>query len=191
VFVLVLYLGVGNALSRRLGSNLESSVAPVLDYTTASMPWLAGEVVVAIAAAACLGSLLSLLAGISRTAEAMARDGELPKVFGLRSKRFDSPWVAELALAAIAIALLSTGDIVWTIGISSFCVLSYYAIANLAAHRQLGQGRSVSKLLALMGLASCLLLAIFVPVQSLVIGVSSLGLALALRAGLIKLRAAS
>jgi basic amino acid/polyamine antiporter, APA family len=191
VFVSILYLSVGNALSRRLGPDLESSVAPVLEYTTTSMPWFAREAVIVIASAACLGSLLSLLAGISRTGEAMARDGELPIIIAARSKRFDSPWVAEIALAAIAIALLSSGDIVWTIGISSFCVLSYYAIANLAAHSQLGRGKPVSKLLALMGLASCLLLAIFVPVQSLVIGFSCLVLALALRAGLIKLRAAS
>ena len=191
VFVSSIYLTVGNALSRGLGPDLESSVAPVLDFTTASMPWFGREVVIVIAAAACLGSLLSLLAGISRTGEAMARDGELPKVFASRSRRFNSPWVAEIVLAIIAIALLSSGDIVWTIGISSFCVLFYYAIANLAAYSQLGRARPVSKILSLMGLASCLLLAIFVPVQSLFIGLCCLVLALALRAGLIMLRAAS
>jgi basic amino acid/polyamine antiporter, APA family len=190
VFVLGLYLLVGNALSRRLGPDLERSVAPVLDYTTATMPWLSRELVILIAAAACLGSLLSLLAGISRTSEAMARDGELPKLLTSRSKRFDSPWVAELVLATIAIALLSSGDIVWTIGISSFCVLSYYAIANLAAYRQLARANPGSKLLAAIGLASCVLLAIFVPVQSLIVGASCLAVSLALRAGLIRLRLA-
>jgi APA family basic amino acid/polyamine antiporter len=191
VAVLGLYLLVGNSLSLQLGPALASSVAPVLDYTSLTMPWLAREAVIAIAAAACLGSLLSLLAGISRTSEAMAKDGELPRALAIRSKKFDSPWVAELFLAAIAIALLSSGDIVWTIGISSFCVLSYYAIANLAAFRQLGKAKPGSKILALIGLSSCLLLAVFVPVQSLIIGLSCLAVALALRAGLIKLRGAS
>jgi basic amino acid/polyamine antiporter, APA family len=191
VFVLAVYLLVGNALFLKLGASLENSVAPILEYSTLTIAWLPGEVIIIIAAAACLGSLLSLLAGIARTGEAMARDGELPKVLASRSKRFDSPWVADLVLAGIAIALVSSGDIVWTIGISSFCVLSYYAIANLAAYRQLGSNRQGSKSFAMIGLASCLLLAIFVPVQSLVIGIACLTLAMALRAGLIKLRPAS
>jgi APA family basic amino acid/polyamine antiporter len=190
VFVLGLYLLVGNALSLGLGQSLESSIAPVLDFTTIAIPWLPGEVVIAIAAAACLGSLLSLLAGISRTTEAMARDGELLRVLSRRGKRFDSPWVAELFLALLAIALLSSGDIAWTIGISSFFVLVYYFVANLAALRQLGRTRPGSKFLVIMGLALCLLLALFVPVQSLLIGAFSLALALALRLGLIKFRAA-
>jgi APA family basic amino acid/polyamine antiporter len=191
VFVLSLYLLVGNALSQTLGPSLEKSVAPVLEFTTIAMPWLAGEVVIVIASAACLGSLLSLLAGISRTAEAMARDGELPKALTKRNSRFDSPWVAELALAAIAISLISSGDIVWTIGISSFCVLGYYAIANLAAIKQLGSGQLNSKLLPLLGLSTCCLLAAFVPVQSVVIGTVLMASALIIRAGLIKFRPSS
>ncbi|MFY9304291.1 MAG: APC family permease [Rhodoluna sp.] len=191
VFVLSLYLLVGNALSRTLGPSLEKSAAPVLEFTALAMPWLAGEVVIVIAAAACLGSLLSLLAGISRTAEAMARDGELPRVLTRKSKRFESPWAAELVLAAIAISLISSGDIVWTIGISSFCVLGYYAIANLAAIKQLGAGQWNPKFLALLGLTTCCLLAAFVPLQSLVLGMALLALALVARAGLIKLRPSS
>jgi basic amino acid/polyamine antiporter, APA family len=191
VSVLSLYLLVGNALSRTLGPSLERSVAPVLDFTNTVMPWLAGEVVIVIAGAACLGSLLSLLAGISRTAEAMARDGELPRVLTRRSQRFDSPWAAEIVIAAVAISLISSGDIVWTIGISSFCVLGYYAIANLAAIRQLGGGQWNPKFLALLGLATCCLLAAFVPLGSLLLGIALLALALVTRAGLIKLRPSS
>lgn len=191
VFVLGLYLLVGNALLNTLGPSLEKSVAPVLEFANSVMPWLAGEVVIVIAAAACLGSLLSLLAGISRTAEAMAKDGELPGALTLRHKKFDSPWVAELLIAAIAISLISSGDIVWTIGISSFCVLGYYAIANLAAIKQLGRGQRNLKFLALLGLITCCLLAAFVPLQSLVMGMALLALALVIRAGLIKLRPSS
>lgn len=191
VFVLGLYLMVGNALSLRLGRALETSVAPVLDFTSLTMPWLPAEVVIGVAAAACLGSLLSLLAGISRTGEAMARDGELPKALARRSERFRSPWVAELVLAAIAIALISSGDIVWTIGVSSFCVLGYYAIANLAALRQPGEVQLKSKFLAFAGLVTCCLLAVFVPLKSLLIGLVCLASALILRAGLIKLRPSS
>lgn len=191
IVVLTLYLMVGNALSLGLGPTLENSVAPILGYTNQVMPWIPSEVVIAIAASACLGSLLSLLAGISRTGAAMAKDGEIPRVFSKRSKSFNSPWAAEMAIAAISIVLVSSGDIVWTIGISSFLVLCYYAIANLAAYKQLTTGMLTSKILALAGLALCILLAGFVPLQSLVIGIGGLALALALRAGLKKARVSS
>jgi APA family basic amino acid/polyamine antiporter len=191
IVVLTLYLMVGNALSLGLGPTLENSVAPILGYTNQVMPWIPSEVVIAIAASACLGSLLSLLAGISRTGAAMAKDAEIPRVFSKRSKSFNSPWAAEMAIAAISIVLVSSGDIVWTIGISSFLVLCYYAIANLAAYKQLTTGMLTSKILALAGLASCILLAGFVPLQSLLIGIGGRALALALRAGLKKSRVSS
>lgn len=187
-FVLGIYLLVGNALQIGLGDSLSVSVAPVLEFTSIYIPWLPSELVIGVAAAACLGSLLSLLAGISRTGEAMAKDGELPKALTLRSKRFDSPWVAELISATLAVILLLSGDLVWTIGISSFCVLGYYAIANLAAFKQLGGGFKLSKGLPLLGLIGCLLVALAVPTQSLIVGALALGLSLLVRAGLIKLR---
>jgi APA family basic amino acid/polyamine antiporter len=190
-FVLGIYLLVGNALQRGLGQSLGLSVAPIRDFVEAQISWLPGEVVIVVATGACLGSLLSLLAGISRTAEAMADDCELPKAISLRSKRFQSPWVAELLIAAIATLLLLSGDIVWTIGLSSFCVLLYYAIGNLAAFRQLGQTRLFSRVLALAGLVTCLILAILVPSQSLIIGSLLLALALVIRSSLIKLHSSN
>jgi basic amino acid/polyamine antiporter, APA family len=191
LFVLGLYLFVGHSLQSTLGQSLESSLAPVLDFAAIELAWLPSQLVIIIASAACLGSLLSLLAGISRTAEAMARDGELPRALARRTKRFDSPFVSELVIAFVAIALLLSGDLVWTIGISSFCVLGYYAIANLAAIRQLGENWKFAKIWAFLGLASCLLLAAFVPIQSLILGAALLALALLLRAGLIKARPSS
>jgi APA family basic amino acid/polyamine antiporter len=144
-----------------------------------------------VAATACLGSLLSLLAGISRTAEAMAKDRELPRSIGRRSRRFDSPWVADLAILAIATALLISGDITWTIGISSFAVLVYYAIANLAAFGQLTSKQPVGRLLALIGAALCLGVGFFVPIESLLVATVALAVAMGLRAGLIMRRHSS
>ena len=156
-----------------------------------ALPWLPAELVVLVAATACLGSLLSLLAGISRTAEAMAKDGEIPRFIGRRSKRFDSPWVADLVILGIATALLVSGDITWTIGISSFAVLLYYAIANFAAFRRLSSKQPVGRLLALIGAALCLGVGFFVPVESLLVTTVTLAFAMGLRAGLIKRRHSS
>ena len=184
VFVIAIYFLVANALQAQLGTALQFSIAPIQDFAAIALPWLPAQLVVLVAATACLGSLLSLLAGISRTAEAMAKDSELPRFIGLRSKRFDSPWVADLLILGIASALLVSGDITWTIGISSFAVLVYYAIANLAAFRQLTSKQPVGRLLALIGAALCLGVGFFVPIESLLVATVVLALAMGLRAGL-------
>lgn len=191
VFVIAIYFLVANALQAQLGTALQFSIAPIQDLAGLVLPWLPSQVVVLVAATACLGSLLSLLAGISRTAEAMAKDSELPRSIGLRSKRFDSPWVADLVILCIATALLVSGDITWTIGISSFAVLVYYAIANLAAFRQLTSKQPAGRILALIGAALCLGVGFFVPIESLLVATVVLALAMGLRAGLIMRRHSS
>ena len=191
VFVLALYFLVANALQAQLGNALELSIAPIQDLAAIALPWLPSELVVMVAASACLGSLLSLLAGISRTAEAMAKDRELPRFIGLRSKRFNSPWVADLVILGIATALLVSGEITWTIGISSFAVLVYYAIANFAAFRQLSPKQPVARSLALIGAALCLAVGFFVPFESLLLVMLALVAAMGFRAGLIKIRHSS
>jgi basic amino acid/polyamine antiporter, APA family len=191
VFVIAIYFLVANALQAQLGRALQFSIAPIQDFAAIALPWLPAQLVVVVAATACLGSLLSLLAGISRTAEAMAKDREIPRFIGLRSKRFDSPWVADLLILGIATALLVSGDITWTIGISSFAVLVYYAIANLAAFRQLPSKQPAGRLLALLGAALCLAVGFFVPVESLLVATVTLAVAMGLRAGLIMRRHSS
>jgi APA family basic amino acid/polyamine antiporter len=191
VFVIAIYFLVANALEAQLVNTLQFSIAPIQDFASIALPWLPGELVVFVAATACLGSLLSLLAGISRTAEAMAKDGEIPRLISLRSKRFNSPWVADLLILGIAAALVLSGEITWTIGISSFAVLVYYAIANLAAFRQLSSSQTVGKIMALLGASLCLGVGVFVPFESLLVATAALAVALVLRAGLIKIRHSS
>jgi APA family basic amino acid/polyamine antiporter len=99
--------------------------------------------------------------------------------------------VADLLILGIATALLVSGEITWTIGISSFAVLVYYAIANLAAFRQLSSKQPVGRFLALVGAALCLAVGFFVPLDSLLVVMAALVAAMGLRAGLIKLRHSS
>ena len=191
VVVFVIYFLVANALQVQLGAALQFSIAPIQDFAALLLPWLPGELVMLVAASACLGSLLSLLAGISRTAEAMAKDRELPRFIGLRSRRFNSPWVADLLILGIATALLLSGEITWTIGISSFAVLVYYAVANFAAFRQLTPKQPLGRSMALIGCALCLGVGFFVPFESLLVATLVLVVALGLRAGLINRRHSS
>jgi APA family basic amino acid/polyamine antiporter len=183
----VVYLALGFLLPRKLGSNLEGSLTPIADLAAISLPNLDSSFVAIFAALAGLGSLLALLAGMTRTAAVMADDSELPMVFRIHLKN-GVPIVAEVIIAFVVGILVLSGSVVLTIGLSSFAVLSYYAIANLAAFRQPKRESGRPKWLNLIGLASCLLLALSVPTQGMVVGIAVLALLLFLRWGLVKLR---
>jgi APA family basic amino acid/polyamine antiporter len=183
----VVYLALGFLLPRKLGRNLEGSLTPIADLAAVALPNLNSSFVATFAALAGLGSLLALLAGMTRTSAAMADDGELTRVFRIRLKN-GVPIVAEVVIALFVGILVLSGSVVLTIGLSSFAVLSYYAIANLAAFRQPKAESGRPKWLNLIGLASCLLLALSVPVQGLIVGIAVLALLLFLRWGLVKLR---
>ena len=183
----VVYLALGFLLPRKLGSDLEGSLTPIADMAAVSLPNVNSSSVAIFAALAGLGSLLALLAGMTRTAAVMADDGELSRVFRIRLKN-GVPIVAEVVIALLVGILVLFGSVVLTIGLSSFAVLSYYAIANLAAYRQPKAESGRPKWLNLIALASCLLLALSVPSQGLIMGVAVLALLLLLRWGLVKLR---
>lgn len=184
-FVLVLYLALSFLLADKLGSELSITVTPLADL--AAKTWLGGEYIWVFASLAGLGSLLALLAGMSRTAAEMAIDRELPKAFAKKLPN-GAPLVAELVVAGLAIALVSFGGVLLSLGISSFAVLLYYAITNFAAFRQPAAETNRPKVLNLLGLALCLLLALSVPIDGLIVGVSILTLLMLLRWGLRALR---
>ena len=182
--VFVIYLALGWLVENRLGSIVLGSVTPLADLAKlglgdSSFVWV-------FAAVAALGSLLALLAGMSRTAATMAEDGELPRALAVRSKN-GSPWLAELAIAMMAIVLASSGSFLLTIGLSSFAILSYYAIANLAAYRQPKAEAKRSKVWNILGLLGCLAVGFSVPLEGLVLGMALLAVAMFLRWGLAKL----
>lgn len=183
--VLAIYLTLSLILTEKLGSNLAFTVTPLADL--AAKTFLGGEFVWIFAALAGLGSLLALLAGMSRTAAEMALDLELPKPFAKRLSN-NAPVVAELTIAGLVIVLVSTRGILLSLGISSFAVLLYYAITNFAAFRQPSADTTRPKALNLLGLALCLLLALSVPIEGLVAGAGLLTGAMLLRWGLRALR---
>jgi APA family basic amino acid/polyamine antiporter len=156
-FVLALYLLLARVLLDGLGAGLNQTQTPVakLWSNLTGNSWVTPTV----AALAGLGSMLALLAGVSRTAASMSEDGELPKVFQKRN-RFGSPWLSEVVIAAGAIALTSIGQIVWVIGFSSFSVLFYYSVGHLSAMAQPKNQRILPRVVNVLGYLMCLTLAI-------------------------------
>ncbi|HTY28961.1 MAG TPA: APC family permease, partial [Mycobacterium sp.] len=118
------------------------------------------------AAVAALGSLLSLVLGVSRTTLAMARDRHLPAGLAAVHPRFGVPHRAEVAVGVVVAALAGVADVRGVIGFSSFAVLLYYAVANASAWT-LGR-----RLIPAAGLLGCVALAFALPPASVLTGVA-------------------
>lgn len=170
--VVPLYAVTAVVLERSLGTaGLAASTAPVRDAaaTVPSAGWLT-VLVGAAAATATLGALLALIAGVGRTALAMAREGDLPRPLAAVHERYAVPHVAEVVLAVIVCLLVVLTDLRGAIGFSSFGVLTYYAVANASALTQDAAHRRYLRVVPVVGLAGCVVLALAVPATALVAG---------------------
>ncbi|MEU4682311.1 APC family permease [Streptomyces xinghaiensis] len=172
---LAVYAAVAVAALAVLGpGGLADAGAPLAEAVRAAgVPELA-PLVRAGAAVAALGSLLALVLGVSRTTLAMARDGHLPSVLAAVHPRFRVPHRAELAVGAVVAVLAATVDLRGAIGFSSFGVLVYYAIANASAWTLSREEGRPPRAVPVVGLAGCLLLAVTLPLPSVVTGAAVL-----------------
>ncbi|WP_440694328.1 APC family permease [Clavibacter nebraskensis] len=180
---LVVYALVAVTLLGVLGeARLGGSTAPLADVVRdAGWSW-AVPVVGVGAAAACLGALLALLAGIGRTSLAMAREGDLPRALAVVHPRYRVPQRAEIAVAVVVVALVLTVDLRGVVGFSSFGVLLYYVVANAAAFTQERADRRYPKALQVLGVVGCLVLVATLPVPSIAAGAGVLAVGVAGRA---------
>lgn len=171
----VVYAVVGVALLTVLGPDaVAASAAPVAALAEAGgWAWTTPVVRVA-AAAASLGALLALVAGVGRTTLAMAREGDLPRALAAVHPRFRVPHRAEAVLGLVVVLLVLTVDLRGAIGFSSFGVLLYYLVANLAALTQDPAHRRYPRGLQLLGAAGCVLLAATLPVGAVLGGLAVL-----------------
>ena len=148
-----------------------ASVAPLADAAAESgWGWTQPTVRVG-AAAASLGALLALIAGIGRTTLAMAREDDLPRFLAAVHPRWRVPHRAELVVGAIVIVTVAFVDLRGAIGFSSFGVLIYYFIANAAAYRQAASARRYPRALQVLGLVGCTILVVTLPVLAVAVGV--------------------
>ena len=166
---LAVYAAVAVTVLSVLGpERLATSPAPLAEAVRACGAAGFVPVVTAGAAMAALGSLLSLILGVSRTTLAMARDGHLPAALAAVHPRFGVPHRAEIAVGAVVAAIAAVADVRAVIGFSSFAVLLYYAVANSAALTL--PGSAAARAVPVLGLAGCLLLAAFLPASSVLAG---------------------
>ncbi|WP_329244602.1 APC family permease [Actinoallomurus sp. NBC_01490] len=185
---LIIYAAVAVAVLMALGpARLAGVTAPLADAVrTAGVPGLVPVVRVG-AAISALGSLLALILGVSRTTLAMTRDRHLPHALAAVHPRYGVPHHAQLAVGVVVVVLAATVDVRGAIGFSSFAVLVYYAIANASAWTLTAAERRPPRVVPVLGLGGCLLLAFTLPVSSVIAGAGVLALGAAaygIRAGL-------
>lgn len=180
----VVYAVVGVTLLTVLGPDaVARSAAPVAALAEAGGWAWTSPVVRVAAAAASLGALLALVAGVGRTTLAMAREGDLPRVLAAVHPRSRVPHRAEAVLGVVVVVLVLTVDLRGAIGFSSFGVLLYYLVANLSAITQDRAHRRYPRGLQVLGAVGCVLLAATLPVGAVVGGLAVLAAGIVVRLG--------
>ncbi|MEU5055141.1 MULTISPECIES: APC family permease [unclassified Streptomyces] len=172
---LIVYTAVAVSVLLVLGpSGLAASGAPLTEAARAAGVDRLVPVVRVGAALAALGSLLALILGVSRTTLAMARDHHLPHWLAAVHSKFKIPHRAELLIGAVVATSAATADVRDAIGFSSFGVLAYYAVANASALTlDPAEGRP-ARIIPVLGLAGCLVLAFALPPSSVITGAAVL-----------------
>ncbi|MDT0276219.1 APC family permease [Blastococcus goldschmidtiae] len=165
----VVYAVVAGTLLTTLGPAGIAATASPLAAAVDATSW-AGPVIRVGAAAAALGALLALIAGIGRTGLAMAREADLPSALAAVHPRYRVPHRAEAVLALVVSALVLTVDLREAIGFSSFGVLLYYLVANVAAFTQSAERRRWPRPLQVAGALGCVILVVTLPATVIVAG---------------------
>lgn len=174
IVVVVYAVVLGSALLAVGPVTLAESSAPLADAVDAG-DWSGLVPVVRVGAAVgAAGVLLSLLAGISRTALSMARRRELPGVLDAVHPRFRTPHRAEVAAAVVVCGVAAVADLREAIGFSSFAVLTYYGLANASAWTLSGGERRWPRWLSGLGVGLCALLAVTLPAVAVLGGAALL-----------------
>ncbi|MGB3771093.1 MAG: APC family permease [Rhodococcus sp. (in: high G+C Gram-positive bacteria)] len=178
---LVVYAAVAISVLVVLGSTaLAGSAGPLVDTVRAAgAGWLAPAVTVGAVVAAA-GSLLALILGVSRTTLAMARDHHLPHALSAVHPRFGVPHRAEAAVGLVVVLLVIVVDLRSVIGFSSFAVLVYYSVANASAWTLTVEERRPPRVIPVVGLIGCVVVAFALPPVSVITGVAVLAVGAAL-----------
>jgi basic amino acid/polyamine antiporter, APA family len=179
----LIYLAVAVSILVVLGPDgVAASPAPLAAAVDAA-GWVWANLPVRLgAAAAALGALLALIAGVGRTTLAMARNDDLPGWLAAVHERHRVPHHAEITVAGLICVLILLTDLRGAIGFSSFGVLLYYLIANVAAYTQSSDRRRFPRILQLIGVAGCGTLMLTLPLSAVLGGTLVLAVGIIYRA---------
>ncbi|MFL6044343.1 MAG: APC family permease [Propionibacteriaceae bacterium] len=179
----LIYLLIAVSILIALGPTGVAGTSAPLAAAVDAVGWGWASVPVRLgAAAASLGALLALIAGVSRTTLAMARHDDLPRWLAAVHERHQVPHHAEIAMAGLVSILILITDLRGAIGFSSFGVLLYYLIANAAAYTQCPERRRFPRVLQIVGVAGCGILVLTLPVSAVIGGTVVFAIGIVFRA---------
>jgi basic amino acid/polyamine antiporter, APA family len=162
VYVLVGLVAVGLLGPARLaGSSSPLSTAIGVTGNSAAVQIIAVGGLVATASV-----LLTAILGVSRMAYSMARRSDLPSALARLHHRFLTPYYSILASGVLMAALVLSVDLTHVVAISTFALLFNYSLTNIAAYKLKNGNKLLSKLMPLLGLATCILLLVFILLAS-------------------------
>ncbi|SFM90502.1 basic amino acid/polyamine antiporter, APA family [Pseudonocardia ammonioxydans] len=162
-----LLLGLAGALLHGLGvERLATSATPLASLMDAGGSPAVGVLVRIAAAAATAAALLGALSRSAGGTARLARDGELPAFLGRGGAR-GTPWVADLVVGGLAIAVTVFVGPITAIAIAVGAALVHHALLHAAVLRSPGRPAAVA-FVAGAGGTGCLVLAAALPVWPLV-----------------------
>jgi len=103
-------------------------------------------------------------------------------------ERHQVPHHAEIAVAGLVCVLILVTDLRSAIGFSSFGVLLYYLIANMAAYTQSTDRRRFPRILQIIGILGCGILAITLPMSAVLGGAVVFAVGIGYRALRVRIR---
>jgi APA family basic amino acid/polyamine antiporter len=127
---------------------------PLAEVARASMGNRGAELVAIGALISVYGYLSAKLLGMPRVTFALAKAGDLPKVFAAVGPRFHTPWFSILFFAAAVWGLALAGSFTWNLTLSVVARLFYYGVvcaALIPLRRRQPRGSSPSTGLRLPG----------------------------------------
>ncbi|HSQ92881.1 MAG TPA: amino acid permease, partial [Methanoregula sp.] len=165
IYLLVSIIAIGLAGAPALAYS-GSPLADAIGMTGSS------EAVMVIALGAMIATasvLLTTVMGISRVVFSMARSSDLPEILGRIHPRFSTPHYAIVATGAGMTATLLL-DLTLVVSVSTFAMLLYYCIANIAALRLPAGHCRYPRGVPVAGALSCIGLVAFLSPAAWIIG---------------------
>ncbi|STX81687.1 amino acid ABC transporter system permease [Legionella busanensis] len=169
-YILVALVAIGSVGANQLWLTTKYQATPL---ETAARAMRIPGLTTLIALGACtamLSVLLNLILGLSRVVLAMGRRGDLPRFFAFVSRKNYTPIVAIASVGILIAGFTLLGSVELTWSFSSFTVLIYYFITNLAALYLPKEERMYPQIIAAIGLIACSFLAFWVPLAVWVSG---------------------